>query len=185
MNGTPTSLLALPSFDPDTKLLNAIIETPKGARNKFSYDEKLCLFRLKKVLPAGAIFPYHFGFIPGTWAEDDGPLDVLVLMEEPAFPGCLVASRLLGVIEASQTKKGRTLRNDRFIAVADSMPSLEHYQTIKDLEPNLIEQIEHFFVSYNHAEGKMFKPLRRSGPSAARNLIAEGVEFYRRESNAR
>jgi inorganic pyrophosphatase len=171
------SLLDLPSFDADTGLLNAIIETPKGARNKFSYDEKLGLFRLKKVLPAGAIFPHHFGFIPHTWAEDDGPLDVLVLMEEPAFPGCLVPSRLLGVIEADQTKKGRVMRNDRFIAVADTMPSLSHYCDISDLEANVIEQIEHFFVSYNAAEGKTFTPLRRSGPAEARKLIKAGEKF--------
>ena len=116
------SVIGLPSYDQETGLLNAIIETPKGARNKFSYDERLGLFRLKKVLPAGAVFPFHFGFIPGTWGEDEGPLDVLVLMEEPAFPGCLVPSRLLGVLEAEQTKHGKCLRNDRFIAVADKMP---------------------------------------------------------------
>src|SRR5690606_14084687 len=114
-------------------------------RNKFAYDEKLGIFRLKKVLPAGAVFPFHFGFIPGTWAEDDGPLDVLVLMEEPAFPGCLVPSRLLGTLEARQSKKGRMMRNDRFIAVAEKMPAFEHYRGINDLESPVIEQIEHFF----------------------------------------
>ena len=102
-------LMRLPAFEGE--LLNAIIETPMGARNKFIYDEKLGLFRLKKVLPAGFVFPFHFGFVPSTWAEDDGPLDVLVLMEEPAFPGCLVPSRLLGAIEAEQTKLGKVVRN--------------------------------------------------------------------------
>lgn len=178
------NLLELPPFDSKTRLLNAIIETPKGARNKFSFDEKLGIFRLKKVLPAGAIFPYHFGFIPQTWAEDEGPLDVLVLMEEPAFPGCLVPSRLLGVIEASQTKKGTVMRNDRFIAAADRMPSLEQYRSLHDLETNVLGQIEHFFVSYNKAEGKLFKPLRRSGPAAAKRLISAGQKLYREMKNA-
>ena len=174
-----TNLLHLDSFDSLNGLLNTIIETPKGARNKFAYDEKLGLFRLKKVLPAGAVFPFHFGFIPRTWAEDDGPLDVLVLMEEPAFPGCLVPSRMLGVIEATQCKKGRMLRNDRFIAVADKMPSLDHYQTISDLETNVMQQIEHFFVSYNQAEDKLFKVLRRSGPKKACQLIRAGQKVYK------
>ena len=178
------SVMGLPSFDEESGLLNAIIETPKGARNKFSFDEKLGLFRLKKVLTAGAVFPFHFGFIPSTWAEDDGPLDVLVLMEEPAFPGCLVPSRLLGVIEAEQTKHGRILRNDRFIAVADKMPSLEHYKNLKDLEFNLVTQIEHFFVSYNAAEGRKFTPLRRTPGEMAKKLILEGQKRYQEKFGA-
>lgn len=173
------SVIGLPSFDRESGLLNTIIETPKGARNKFSYDEKLGLFRLKKVLPAGAVFPFHFGFIPSTWGEDEGPLDVLILMEEPAFPGCLVPSRLLGVIEAEQTKQGKCVRNDRYIAVADKMPSYSHYEQLKDLEFHLLGQIEHFFVSYNAAEGKKFVPLRRSSVDSAKKLILGGQQRFR------
>lgn len=171
------ALLELPAFEGE--LLNAIIETPMGARNKFVYDEKLGLFRLKKVLPAGHVFPFHFGFIPSTWAEDEGPLDVLVLMEEPAFPGCLVEARLLGAIEANQTKMGRKMRNDRLIAVADTMPGLEHYRTLKDVPRNVVDQIEHFFVSYNTAEGKAFTPLRRVEATRAKKLVREGEEKFR------
>lgn len=170
-------LMRLPAFEGE--LLNAIIETPMGARNKFIYDEKLGLFRLKKVLPAGFVFPFHFGFVPSTWAEDDGPLDVLVLMEEPAFPGCLVPSRLLGAIEAEQTKLGKVVRNDRLIAVADEMPSLGHYRTLADVEENLIKQIEHFFVSYNEAEGKRFTVLGRADLKRAKELVAEGERKFR------
>lgn len=171
------ALMELPAFAGE--LLNAIIETPMGARNKFAYDEKLGLFRLKKVLPAGHVFPFHFGFIPSTWAEDDGPLDVLVLMEEPAFPGCLVEARLLGAIEAMQTKKGRKMRNDRLIAVADKMPSLSHYQNFKDVPKSVIGQIEHFFISYNKAEGKTFTPIGRAEAAAARKLVREGEKKFR------
>ncbi len=84
--------------------MNVIIDTPKGSRNKFAWDKNRTLFELSGVLPAGAIFPYDFGFIPGTLGEDGDALDVLVLMDEPAFCGCLVRSRLLGVIEAKQTE---------------------------------------------------------------------------------
>jgi inorganic pyrophosphatase len=178
MNGYFRSLLDLPAFDPETKLLNAIIETPKGSRNKISYDEKLCVFRLKKTLALGAVFPFDFGFIPQTWAEDDGPLDVLVIAEEPTFPGCLIPARVLGAIEASQTKNGRIVRNDRFIAAADSMLS-PRYKSLRDLKPKLIDEIEHFFVSYNLAEGKTFKPLRRSSPTDAKKLIVTGRRIYR------
>src|SRR5438876_43986 len=98
--------------------LNVVIETPQGSRNKFTFDEELCLFKLGGVLPLGAAFPFDFGFLPDTMGQDGDPLDVLVLMDEPAFPGCLVPARLIGVIEAEQTEKGKTERNDRLIAVA-------------------------------------------------------------------
>ena len=172
------SVIGLPSFDESTGLLNAIIETSKGMRNKFTFDEKLGLFRLKKVLPPGTVFPFHFGFIPGTWGEDEAPLDLIVLMEEPAFPGCLVPSRLLGVIEAEQIKHGKKMRNDRFIAVADQMPSLQHYQQLRDVEFNLLTQMEQFFVSSNASEGRKFTPLRRTPAEMANKLITEGQKRF-------
>src|SRR5919202_6145584 len=94
--------------------LNVIIETPKGSRNKYDYDEELRLFKLGGVLPSGAVFPFDFGFVPATLGGDGDPLDVLVLMDEPAFTGCLVVTRLIGVIDAEQTERdGETKPNDR------------------------------------------------------------------------
>ena len=80
--------------------VHVIVETPRGHRNKYHYDADLDAFRLKKVLAAGFAFPYDFGFIPGTKASDGDPLDVLLLMDEPAYPGCIVEARLVGVLEA-------------------------------------------------------------------------------------
>src|SRR5215208_2924264 len=96
-----TNLLNLEAFHDDDEL-NVVIETPKGSRNKYNYDEKLGLFRLGGVLTSGASFPFDFGFVPSTVGGDGDPLDVLVLMDEPAFAGCLVRTRLVGVIEAEQ-----------------------------------------------------------------------------------
>jgi inorganic pyrophosphatase len=89
-------LTKLPAFDPETNYLNAIVETPKGSRNKYKYIEKLKVFQLHSLLPAGSVFPYDFGFIPSTRGMDGDPLDVLVLMEEPAPGGYLVPARLVG-----------------------------------------------------------------------------------------
>src|SRR4051812_48346051 len=99
-------------------LLSVIIETPKGSQNKFVYDPGMDLFRLKKTLPMGTTFPFDFGFIPNTIGEDGDPLDVLVIMDEPSYPGCLVECRVLGILKAKQTKK-KEKRNDRVIAIAD------------------------------------------------------------------
>ncbi|MDX1953155.1 MAG: inorganic diphosphatase [Verrucomicrobiota bacterium] len=168
----------LPPFDEARGMLNVIIETPKGCRNKYNYDSDLKLFRLKKVLPAGAVFPFDFGFVPSTLGDDGDPLDVLLLMEEPAFPGCLVRAQLIGALQAKQTQNGRTERNDRLIATAEKMQSFCHISTLTGLNPDLLEQIEHFFVSYNTVAGKTFKVLRRSGPEVAKELVLHGQRRF-------
>src|SRR5579871_1560530 len=87
----------------------AIIETPKSRRNKFDYDPESGLFRLGGLLPEGMVFPFDFGFIPSTMAEDGDPLDVMVLLDEPAHVGCLLDVRIIGVIEAQQIEKGQVI----------------------------------------------------------------------------
>ena len=162
----------LSPFDSRSGDLRVVIDTPKGSRNKFAWDEELGLFELGGVLPAGAVFPYDFGFIPNTRGEDGDALDVLVLMDEPAFTGCLVASRLLGVIEAEQTETdGKAERNDRLIAVAAKSRTHGHLESLDQVNAGLIDEIEHFFVSYNAAKDKKFKPLGRFGPARARSLV--------------
>ena len=102
----PLKSLANPALlkpiDKHGRLLQVIIETPKGSRNKFAFDDKQNIFALKKVLPAGMTFPYDFGFLPKTLAPDGDPIDVLLLMDEPAYPGIAVRSRLIGIIEGEQ-----------------------------------------------------------------------------------
>jgi inorganic pyrophosphatase len=92
-------------------------------------------------------------------------------MDEPVFIGCLVETRLLGVIEAEQTQAGKTERNDRLIAVAAESHTNGSLKSLKKLDPKLIDEIEHFFVSYNDARSKKFKPTARKGPAAAERLI--------------
>jgi inorganic pyrophosphatase len=87
--------------------LRVVIETPKGSRNKYAFNPDLGVFELRKVLPAGMVFPYDFGFVPRTRAGDGDPLDVLVLMDEPAFPGCVLGCRLVGVIRGRSRKARR------------------------------------------------------------------------------
>src|SRR4051795_2262995 len=125
-------------------LANVIVETPKGSRNKYKYDEDHDLYCLSGVLPLGASFPFDFGFVPSTKGEDGDPLDVLVLMDEPAFAGCLVPARLLGVITAEQREKDGTVeQNDRLIAVASDSHTHEGVRTLADLSPQLLDEIEH------------------------------------------
>src|SRR6188768_2642774 len=97
--------------------VHIVIDTPRGSRNKLKWDEKLGVLKLSHILPAGAVFPFDFGFVPGTRGADGDALDVLVLTDEPFVPLCLVQARLIGVIEAEQTQDGETFRNDRMLAV--------------------------------------------------------------------
>jgi inorganic pyrophosphatase len=183
---TRTRLGDISPFQTESEHVNVIVETPKGCRNKFDYDEELELFKLAGVLPAGAVFPFDFGFVPSTVGGDDDPLDVLLLMDEPAFPGCLVEARLIGVIEAEQTEAdGETLRNDRLIAVAANSRTHEQVRSLKALNPTMLEEIEHFFVSYNVVKGKEFRPLGRFGPARARALVEEGNKLYRKKKSRR
>ena len=181
MSTASTPYLGLEAFDSESRELNVIIETPKGSRNKFGYDEKRGLFKLTGVLPAGASFPFDFGFVPSTVGADGDPLDVLLLMDESVFTGCLVPARLIGVIEAKQKERdGATMRNDRLIAVATKSPTHRNIQSLARLNTNLLEQIEYFFISCNNFKGKEFIPLGRFGPQRAQKSIKEGVKRYQR-----
>ncbi len=103
MSKRPDNAYAAPTilkpFDKEANFVHVVIETPRGSRNKYKFEPKLGSMKLNKVLPAGMEFPYDFGFVPGTRAEDGDPIDVLLLMDEQVFPGCVVESRLIGVIE--------------------------------------------------------------------------------------
>ena len=172
------SLSALPAFDAE-KNLRVVIETPKGSRNKYAYDSASGGFELRTVLPVGMSFPYDFGFIPSTSAEDGDPLDILVLMDSPVIPGCLLAARVLGVIEAEQKENGRPpVRNDRLIAVAVHSRTHEGATSLKDLRAHLLEEIQSFFESYNRLHGKSFRALGSHGPKRALALVEDGRKRY-------
>jgi inorganic pyrophosphatase len=152
-------------------LLQVIVETPKGSRNKFSFDMEQEIFSLKKVLPAGMVFPYDFGFLPKTLADDGDPIDVLLLMDEPAFPGILVPSRLIGVIEGEQIDGKKRIRNDRLVAIADANHMYANVRKLNDLPKKFLRELEDFFVNYHRLEGKEYKLLGCKGIAEAETLI--------------
>jgi inorganic pyrophosphatase len=179
------SLDHIPAFDPETGLMNVIVETPRGHRNKYKYDRKLQAIKLDTVMPAGVVFPFNFGFIPSTLAEDEDPLDVLIFMDEAAFPGCVVAARLLGVIQAEQTEPdSEPVRNDRLIAVADESYEHKGVDHIEQIHNNLMREIEHFFVSYNQISGVEFKLNGTFGPDQARPIVERGIERFQKQRDA-
>jgi len=158
-------------FSTGKKSLRVVIETPKGSRNKFKYDPEIGTYTLSSVLAEGMVFPYDFGFVPQTRDEDGDPTDVLLLMDEPVFPGCVVESRIVGVIQAEQTEDGKTFRNDRVLAVATSSHVHADIKELSDLNSHMIVELEDFFVAYNKARGKKFKLLGCKDAHTAIKLI--------------
>src|SRR3982074_3563535 len=128
----------------DTKksTCRAIIETPKGCRNKFDYDPESNLLMLGGLLPEGMMFPFDFGFIPSTLGEDGDPLDVLVLLDAPAHVGCLIEVRIIGIIQAEQTEDGKTKCNDRLLGVAIHSYDHEDLESIDDVSKTLLNQVQ-------------------------------------------
>ena len=157
----------------------AIIETPKGCRNKFDYDPESGLFMLGGLLPEGMMFPFDFGFIPSTLGEDGDPLDILVLMDAPAHVGCLIEVRIIGVIMAEQTEDRKTESNDRLLGVAIHSYDHENIESIEDLSHTLLDQLEAFFISYNKQRGKKFKVTGTGGPKKAIKFLKAGIRAYK------
>lgn len=164
-------------------LWNAVVETPRGVRHKFKYDPKLHIFSLHRTLPEGMAFPYDFGFLPGTRGEDGDPLDVLLLLRDPTFCGCVVPAHLIGVIEAEQREQdGEKERNDRLVAIPDSLRKRDKTRSAKDLNSAVLKEVEAFFRNYNALDGKRFEVLAVRGPDSAEKLAKEGMRAFKKHS---
>lgn len=141
--------------------INCIVETPKGSNVKYDYEPELACFEFNKILPAGLVFPFDFGFIPGTIGGDGDPLDVIIISEATtAFPGCVIKCRIIGGLQARQRERnGETMRNDRYIAIPDTSFLYKHINEVNDLPPEILDQLQSFFINYNEQAGKTFKPI--------------------------
>ena len=175
MTGSGRRLDRLPPLD-DKGHVRVVLESPQDSRNKLKYEPATDAFEVSASLPAGMEFPFDFGFFPGTRAPDGDPLDCLVIMDAPAYPGVIVKVRLLGVIEAEQSEDGdKPYRNDRLIAIAEGSTERGELRRLKDLDDALMTQIESFFATYDQLTGKVFRPIARHGRRRARALLDEAM----------
>lgn len=155
--------------------ITVIIETPKGKGLKYDFEPTAGYLKLKKIMPAGVVFPFDFGYIPGTTGGDGDPLDVLVISEIETFPGCAVDCRIIGAIKANQTERnGNSMRNDRFIAIPVISVQYADVETLSQLSEQIKSQLERFFINYNEQAGKAFKIVERAEEKEALQLIEEG-----------
>ena len=154
------------------KIVTAMIECPRGYNQKFDFDPKERRFKLSKILPAGLVFPFDFGMIPGTKGEDGDPLDIIVVSEGATFPGCLIDCRIIGALKAEQTERdGNSMRNDRFIGIPDVSQLFADIQTLEQLPQAIVNQLEAFFKNYNEQAGKQFRVIKRLSAGQAALLL--------------
>jgi inorganic pyrophosphatase len=158
-------------------MVQVLVETPRGCRNKYKLDAETGQTKLSKVMPEGMVFPYDFGLFPGTRSEDGDPLDVLILHDEPTFPGCQIDCRLIGVLRVHQKDgNGKEVRNDRVVAVAEASVLYASVMEIADVEPKVVKQIEDFFVNYQKVRDVEVTLMGRGGSAEARQTLIKASE---------
>jgi inorganic pyrophosphatase len=160
---------------PDTpEIVRMIVEIPKASANKYEYDGKLGVFRLDRVLYSAVHYPGDYGFIPGTLAEDDDPLDVLTLVDEPSYPGVMISVRPVGVLQMVDQNEP----DEKILAVPNRNPRFDQVHTIDQVFPHNLREIEHFFAIYKELEGKRTEMRGWRGPREARDAIRKSRERY-------
>jgi inorganic pyrophosphatase len=165
-----TNLFKLPTFSDDGHL-RVVVETPRGSQAKLDYDPKLKTFTLAKSLLTGLSYPYDWGFIPATRAEDGDPLDVMVIHDAGTFPGLVLTCKIIGVLQVEQHRKGKKAeRNDRVFAVPRDSHAEKDLSDVRDLTSAKREELEKFFIATDELEDKQLKILGWKGPKAARAL---------------
>ncbi len=165
-----TNLAKLPTWA-DKKHVYAVVETPRGSRAKLEFDSKLGAFTLSKPLLAGLTYPYDWGFIPSTKADDGDPLDVLIIHDAATYPGLVLPCVPIGVLKVVQKTDGKSERNDRIFAVPDRAPFEGDLQDIRRLPPRAIGELEEFFRATDALESKKLEFEGWHGPNQAKKLI--------------
>jgi inorganic pyrophosphatase len=173
----PTNYENIPPFDKD-ELVHAVIETPGGIRHKYAFEPKFGIMLLKQTLPEGLTWPYDYGFVPGTLADDGDPIDILVLNDEPTFSGCLIVVRILGIVHLA--KNGE--ENDRIVAAPLRQKGValraDSFDDMEDVPKCTLRGIERFLVDYSSEEGNEIE-FRGSGSrkSALKAIEATQKKF--------
>ncbi|HET7884793.1 MAG TPA: inorganic diphosphatase [Bradyrhizobium sp.] len=164
------NLMKLPTWA-DENHIYAVIETPRGSSCKMDFDPELRAFTLAKPLMAGLTYPYDWGFVPSTRAEDGDPLDVLVIHDARTYPGVVLRCTPVGILEVEQTSKGKKERNDRIFAVPDRSPLETELEDIRHLPARAQEELEKFFRATDALEEKELTFLGWRGPKRALKAI--------------
>jgi inorganic pyrophosphatase len=172
----PISYLNIPPGDGQPSVVNTIVEIPKGRRSKFEIDKKTGLIRLDRYLYSSSHYPGDYGFIPQTLAEDGDPLDILVMVNEPTFSGCLIEARVIGLFRM----KDRGVNDFKILGVPNKDPLFAEYRNLRDAPSHFLREVEHFFATYKQLEGVTIETM---GWATAQDAIVEvkaSIERYQK-----
>ena len=157
----------------------AVVEIPKGCKNKYELDKKTGMLKLDRILYTATHYPANYGFIPKTYAGDNDPLDVLVLCQEPIYPLTLVECYPVGVLRMTDSNE----EDEKIIAIAKKDPFLNCYNDISELPAQISAEIMHFFEVYKQLEGKKTTIDKMMGRKEAEEIIQETIDNYKKEFN--
>jgi len=169
-----TKLYDLDPGPESPEIVRMIVEIPKGSANKIEYDGNLGLFRLDRTLYSPMHYPGDYGFIPGTLAEDNDPLDILCLLQEPTFTGCMIEVRPIGVLNMVDAEE----HDQKIIAVPTKNPRYDEIHTLDQIFAHVRRELEHFFSIYKELEGRVATTQGWGGPPEARRMILESRQRY-------
>ena len=167
--------LSLIPAQPKTGIVNVLIEIPAGSKNKYEFDKDLNAFALDRVLYASVQYPYDYGFIPNTLADDGDPLDGMVIMDQPTFPGCVIAARpigMLGMIDGGDS-------DEKILCVPDKDPRYANVTSLKDIAQHRLDEIAEFFRTYKNLEKKETKITGWQDVDAVRPLVEQCIKAYK------
>jgi inorganic pyrophosphatase len=153
----------------------AVIEIPRGSRNKYEYDKEKEAFILDRVLYSPVHYPAEYGIIPKTLWDDGDPMDILVLMDQPTFPGCIIETRPIGVMNMIDTGD----KDDKILGVPVDDPRFKDVNDIEDLPEHLLDEIQHFFAEYKKLQGKKTEVLGWKGKEEALKAIERSIQLYK------
>ncbi|NJM45926.1 MAG: inorganic diphosphatase [Alkalinema sp. RU_4_3] len=157
---------------PKPGLLNVLIEIPAGSKNKYEFDKDMNAFALDRVLYASVMYPFDYGFIPNTLADDGDPLDGLVIMDQPTFPGCVIAARPIGMMEMIDGGD----RDEKILCVPDKDPRYAHVKSLKDIPQHRLDEIAEFFQTYKNLEKKTVEILGWKDVDAVMPLVEKFIK---------
>jgi inorganic pyrophosphatase len=156
---------------PKPGLINVLIEIAGGSKNKYEYDKDLQAFALDRVLYSSVQYPYDYGFVPNTLADDGDPLDGMVIIDEPTFPGCLIAARPIGFLEMIDGGD----RDEKILCVPDKDPRYAQIKSLKDLPSHRLDEIAEFFRSYKNLEKKVTEILGWQDVDQVKALVEKSI----------
>ncbi len=159
----------------ENKVLDVFIEIPTGSQNKYEYDKEQGVFKLDRVLFSSQFYPAEYGYIDETLALDDDPLDALVLVTNPTFPGCVIESRVIGFLNMIDDGE----EDQKLLAVPTEDPRFKDVHTLDDVPQHKLEEIAHFFKTYKDLQGKKTEIGEWEGVEAANKLIDDCLARYK------